>query len=289
MGRSEPVAHVAAVGARGRRRPLGALLPPPSWGARRGRGSGRKEPGRVGWGQEGAGRGAAGAEAAGRPTALPGRGPAAARGPRRGVQRPFRPAPRGGGGEWGRGAPGGPPRGRRSAALTGAGGGEERWRAPRSPVETRSLCSGGGGGAQGRSGWEARGALGPLPRRVWGVLPGLEGEAPCALLPGRPRLALSPARAPSRPRRGALPVSASSAAPRRPDAPVRLSGCAIPRSAGLTSPPAFLARRGGEAALGGARAPLPRGRCGVAVSVSLCVEAGRQPRSPLSEDTSPAR
>ena len=45
-------------------------------------------------------------------------------------------------------------------------------------------------------------------------------------------------------------VSACSAAPRRPDAPVRLSGCAIPRSAGLTSPPAVLARRGGEAALG---------------------------------------
>jgi hypothetical protein len=164
MGRREPVAHIAPAAGSGarpaadphppHRRPSWGTLPrpltpPSSRGARRGRGLGRKEPGKggVGAGRRGVGGGEGGSGGPiGRPA--PGRGPLCGRDVCPGV-RTLRPPARCGAAAEACERLEAPSRGRRSARSNWGGGGDgggESWRAARFPLETQSFCSGGGGG-----------------------------------------------------------------------------------------------------------------------------------------------
>lgn len=156
-------------------RPGPDALPPPSLGARRGRGLGRKEPGKggVGAGRRGVGDGEGGSGGPASPA--PGRGPAVWPGLVSPCLAPLQPPTRCGSEGvrdpryTGRSLPEG---GARLALIgAGGGGGGGSWRAARFPLETQSFCSRrrrrrGGLAAWGsRSGWEARGGLGPLSSR----------------------------------------------------------------------------------------------------------------------------
>lgn len=204
MGRREPVAHLAPAGAWGTPsvfpplpadpagRPLSASLPSSlpggaarAWAGKEGAGEG------WGGGRKARGGGRRGRKRrAGRPA--PGRGPAVWPGLVSPCLAPLQPPiqcgstgarePR----YTGRSLPAG---GTRLALIgAGGGGGGGSWRAARFPLETQSFCPGrrrrrrrGGLAAWGsRSGWEARGGLGPYPPLGPGVgaRTGLGGVGP---------------------------------------------------------------------------------------------------------------
>lgn len=280
-GPEQPVAHVAAAGARGRRVPSGrsSRLPPGgaarAWVGKEGR---EGEQGRKARGES---RGGSGGPA-GRPARA---GPAASRGPRRDVRHPCRPAPR----VMKRAGPRGTGRAPRGEALgpcqLGQGAGRALARAAVS-VETRSLCSGEVAARRAEADGR-RGARSGPARGGRGVV-SLAWKERRTLLPGppRPRHFLRPALLPSE---GRCPPSPPPL--RLPGCRMRpcASGCAIPRPASradITPPPFWLGGAGGCSRRGPRACPGPT-RCGGERVLSV---ESRQPRCHHSpEDTSPAR